>query len=92
MEDVNVVRFGTFGKSSILANLLKTLEGTTGLEPATSCVTGMRSNQLNYVPEKTDSPSQPLIDSLKNLALPPGLATPGPSGFALQGINGQMPQ
>ena len=30
--------------------LLKTLAGTTGLEPATSCVTGMRSNQLNYVP------------------------------------------
>jgi hypothetical protein len=28
----------------------KTLAGTTGLEPATSCVTGMRSNQLNYVP------------------------------------------
>ena len=52
MEDVNVVRFGTFWKSSILANLLKKLAGTTGLEPATSCVTGMRSNQLNYVPEK----------------------------------------
>ncbi len=31
-------------------NVLKTLAGTTGLEPATSCVTGMRSNQLNYVP------------------------------------------
>ena len=29
---------------------LKKLAGTTGLEPATSCVTGMRSNQLNYVP------------------------------------------
>ncbi len=26
------------------------MAGTTGLEPATSCVTGMRSNQLNYVP------------------------------------------
>ncbi len=33
------------------ANLLKKLAGTTGLEPATSCVTGMRSNQLNYVPK-----------------------------------------
>ena len=32
------------------AKLLKKLAGTTGLEPATSCVTGMRSNQLNYVP------------------------------------------
>ncbi len=34
------------------AKLLKKLAGTTGLEPATSCVTGMRSNQLNYVPIK----------------------------------------
>jgi hypothetical protein len=29
---------------------MNALAGTTGLEPATSCVTGMRSNQLNYVP------------------------------------------
>jgi hypothetical protein len=28
----------------------KELAGTTGLEPATSDVTGRRSNQLNYVP------------------------------------------
>lgn len=30
----------------------KKLAGTTGLEPATSDVTGRRSNQLNYVPER----------------------------------------
>jgi hypothetical protein len=30
--------------------LLEKLAGTTGLEPATSAVTGQRSNQLNYVP------------------------------------------
>jgi hypothetical protein len=29
---------------------LRNLAGTTGLEPATSDVTGRRSNQLNYVP------------------------------------------
>jgi hypothetical protein len=29
------------------------MAGTTGLEPATSAVTGQRSNQLNYVPRKT---------------------------------------
>ena len=29
----------------------KRVAGTTGLEPATSDVTGRRSNQLNYVPE-----------------------------------------
>jgi hypothetical protein len=28
----------------------KNMAGTTGLEPATSDVTGRRSNQLNYVP------------------------------------------
>ena len=32
-------------------NLLKGMAGTTGLEPATSAVTGQRSNQLNYVPQ-----------------------------------------
>ena len=31
-------------------NLLECMAGTTGLEPATSDVTGRRSNQLNYVP------------------------------------------
>jgi hypothetical protein len=31
-------------------NLMERLAGTTGLEPATSDVTGRRSNQLNYVP------------------------------------------
>ena len=29
---------------------MKGMAGTTGLEPATSDVTGRRSNQLNYVP------------------------------------------
>ena len=33
-----------------VGSLWKTLAGTTGLEPAASCVTGRRSNQLNYVP------------------------------------------
>jgi hypothetical protein len=30
--------------------VLEKMAGTTGLEPATSAVTGQRSNQLNYVP------------------------------------------
>ncbi len=32
------------------AQSLERMAGTTGLEPATSDVTGRRSNQLNYVP------------------------------------------
>ena len=31
---------------------LERMAGTTGLEPATSAVTGQRSNQLNYVPTR----------------------------------------
>jgi hypothetical protein len=31
-------------------SLLECMAGTTGLEPATSAVTGQHSNQLNYVP------------------------------------------
>src|SRR5271168_3949428 len=31
-------------------SLLEYMAGTTGLEPATSAVTGQRSNQLSYVP------------------------------------------
>ena len=31
-------------------NALLRMAGTTGLEPATSAVTGQRSNQLSYVP------------------------------------------
>ena len=42
---------------------MKVLAGTTGLEPAASCVTGMRSNQLNYVPPDIDSLTHRAIDS-----------------------------
>lgn len=36
-------------KSSVLKRSCQ-LAGATGLGPATSCVTGMHSNQLNYAP------------------------------------------
>ena len=35
------------------------MAGTTGLEPATSAVTGQRSNQLNYVPAINPSTALP---------------------------------
>jgi hypothetical protein len=39
----------TVGRQLILSPL-ESMAGTTGLEPATSAVTGQHSNQLNYVP------------------------------------------
>ena len=36
---------------AIASNILEFMAGTTGLEPATSAVTGQRSNQLSYVPK-----------------------------------------
>jgi hypothetical protein len=36
-------------------SLLECIAGTTGLEPATSAVTGQRSNQLSYVPTSFSS-------------------------------------
>ena len=40
--------------TEVLEKKRKRLAGTTGLEPATSDVTGRRSNQLNYVPAAPD--------------------------------------
>jgi hypothetical protein len=37
-------------KTEVIEKIDSVLAGTTGFEPATSDVTGRRSNQLNYVP------------------------------------------
>jgi integrase len=42
-------------KSQVIVNRRRGMAGTTGLEPATSDVTGRRSNQLNYVPDSITS-------------------------------------
>jgi hypothetical protein len=44
------VSAGGAKKMEVIENKRKEMAGTTGLEPATSDVTGRRSNQLNYVP------------------------------------------
>ena len=36
---------------SLIYSYVSLMAGVTGLEPATSCVTGRRSSQLNYTPE-----------------------------------------
>jgi hypothetical protein len=46
-QNVSQTQLRKAGKSG---KFLKTLAGPTGLEPATSDVTGQRSNQLNYDP------------------------------------------
>jgi hypothetical protein len=48
------------------------LAGATGLEPATSCVTGRRSNQLNYAPAVLALPSIPSY-SVKLRFVPPNI-------------------
>ena len=48
------------------------MAGTTGLEPATSDVTGRRSNQLNYVPAM----SREHYDASTSMRLPTNLRTP----------------
>ncbi len=50
------------------------MAGATGLEPAASCVTGRRSNQLNYAPHTTSSDA---ADSLSFLPVPFGRAVTG---------------
>jgi integrase-like protein len=45
------------GFAEVFESKKKRLAGTTGLEPATSDVTGRRSNQLNYVPARASSRS-----------------------------------
>ena len=54
----------------------KDLAGTTGLEPATSDVTGRRSNQLNYVPMWTND-----VGLDQNTTIAGRLEVAGPSGF-----------
>ena len=47
------------------------MAGTTGLEPATSAVTGQRSNQLSYVPKKQHLGKVELIKRLQLCRLDP---------------------
>ena len=51
------------------------MAGTTGLEPATSAVTGQRSNQLSYVPRL-------LLNSLGLFFVESGAHSPGQFHFA----------
>ena len=52
-----------------LLSLLECMAGTTGLEPATSAVTGQRSNQLSYVPGGF-SGSNNIRKSIRSFAFP----------------------
>ena len=49
------------GFNEIRLSALERMAGTTGLEPATSAVTGQRSNQLNYVPNWSERACLPEV-------------------------------
>ena len=49
-ENLIVPVFRRHFRSIRSVSVLECMAGTTGLEPATSAVTGQRSNQLSYVP------------------------------------------
>ncbi len=51
LEDVHRVCHGSMYKSPVQWTGLFILAGATGIEPATSGVTGRRSNRLNYAPD-----------------------------------------
>src|SRR5579864_3778876 len=54
--------------------IIEGMAGTTGLEPATSDVTGRRSNQLNYVPERVKYVGNSILTRALELQLEqPGL-------------------
>jgi hypothetical protein len=59
---------------------MKGMAGTTGLEPATSAVTGQRSNQLNYVPTRQIN----FAKALRDKVLQPLSDTECPSPVALE--------
>ena len=51
LQNINVICHGQIRKSLPRKAGFINLAGATGLEPATSGVTGRRSNQLNYAPD-----------------------------------------
>ena len=53
----------------MILSLLESMAGTTGLEPATSAVTGQHSNQLNYVPTAFSTTCRKLLNLLAFLTV-----------------------
>ncbi len=52
---------------------MQDMAGRTGLEPATSGVTGRRSNQLNYRPRREDRYDESAIGNQSNKSVHPML-------------------
>jgi hypothetical protein len=59
---------------TVIGFQIEDLAGATGLEPAASCVTGRRSNQLNYAPACDERQSLLFVpyDSLNFPKVPSG--------------------
>gem|GEM_PF-1059796 len=50
MEDMSVVRTGTFWEKVMGAKSFEMLVGAAGFEPATSCAQGKRATRLRHAP------------------------------------------
>jgi hypothetical protein len=63
-----VPRFRSHFRSIRSVSVLECMAGTTGLEPATSAVTGQRSNQLSYVPRRNYNNRNDFSECIRNQA------------------------
>ena len=68
------------------------MAGATGVEPATSGVTGRRSNQLSYTPATADRDDTSYLGALGVSSNSPGLFHKAPTVFVMHAFAGMTLQ